>query len=1087
MKPSLSLPDEDQFAVPESWRRHLRARRGDGSRRRVALKPDQMRADLRDREGQVRRTLDLEQNESFAAPALAFLDGEPDPYGAAVVAAVINRDYGNGTSPRPLFDWLAEDYGLPFAASAVIELAAVDSRYFRGGFNYLFYISIDDIGWRWSRRDAEFGTIRTVVATAPDAEYEAVLEALAARRGTAVKRLISCLIVPDRKTWIDELCVELSDRRGDTHIANALLRLITTSEQLHAAGESVLAGTVIGRTDALDLTARLGIDALPMLRGMISQSRGADCWKPIYQALAALPSDEAMAAIIDDLDAPVAVGPAIEAAARFPCRALRTIAPKVAAATREQRRLLTTVLRSDPNLVESALPALDQGTRDALEPLTGDARPVPEAAPEEIPELLLAPPWERPRPKAKPAVLEGLDPLPVNRIVWAEGERDQWEPKYPRRERDIDQWRAEAARWDERDYTERLDFLAFAPDELAKPMAARWDGRAWYPSAHELKQVLARFGLDVAPQITELVQPNAALREVLLPLSNPEAARMAADSLVRLKALRPTALAWLDRHAADAAILLIPDALGRARKARRAAEATLDYLRHRRGPELLLEAAARYGEAAVEAIRPLAERDPLEPFGGKAPGVGAWAAPAVLPQVLLKGRERALPDRSVGHLVTVLAIAAPHYRYAGIDVVAEHCDPESLARFCWALFEQWLAVGAPVEDSWALAQLAHFGDDDTVRALVPLICEWPGRKLHKRAVAGLEVLGVIGTETALRAIHRISEKVRYENLKWTAREQIEAIAAGLGLSSEQLADRLVPDFGIGEESALVYDYGPRRFEVRFDEELKPIITDSDGKARKALPKPGVRDDAGIAESSRKRFTRLKKEVRTVASDLVERLELAMVRQRTWTKAEFDRHLVDHALVRHLTHRLVWVADHGGETTAFRMAEDRSRTDVDENELRLPDDATIRLAHPVHLGDQVETWAGIFADYELLQPFEQLARPVEAFTPEELETGRLTRFEGAAVSVGSLLGLTGKGWERGCVGDGGMEFEMTRDLGDAGHLEIGLTPGITVRDVHEFPEQKVDSVRLHRHGGRTPIDPVAASEALVPLASATGVG
>ena len=63
-------------------------------------------------------------------------------------------------------------------------------------------------------------------------------------------------------------------------------------------------------------------------------------------------------------------------------------------------------------------------------------------------------------------------------------------------------------------------------------------------------------------------------------------------------------------------------------------------------------------------------------------------------------------------------------------------------------------------------------------------------------------------------------------------------------------------------------------------------------------------------------------------------------------------------------------------------------------LALPEGALIRLAHPVALGERLADWAEILADYEVLQPFAQLARPIMAFTERELTTGRLARFEGA---------------------------------------------------------------------------------------------
>jgi hypothetical protein len=420
-----------------------------------------------------------------------------------------------------------------------------------------------------------------------------------------------------------------------------------------------------------------------------------------------------------------------------------------------------------------------------------------------------------------------------------------------------------------------------------------------------------------------------------------------------------------------------------------------------------------------------------------------------------------------------------------------------LTRFSIALFEQWLTAGAPSEDGWALTQLAHFGDDEAVRLLQPLVAKWPGENQHKRAVTGLAVLGAIGTEAALRAINQIAEKAKFAAIKSEAADQIQAIAANLGLTGEQLADRLVPDFGLRDEAALVLDYGPRQFRVGFDEALKPFVTDMDGKPRKSLPKPGAKDDELLADAAYKRFAALRKDLRSVAADQVKRLERAMVQGRTWTPAEFDEHFVQHPLVWHLARRLVWIAEHGTARTAFRLAEDKGCSDVDENEFALPADAAVRLAHPAIL-DDVDAWAEILADYEILQPFPQLARPVMAFTDEELRTGRLERFEGAAVPVGKLLGLTSRGWQRTPPQDAGIEPGMFCPFPGVGYLVFDLDPGITVGYVEMYDTQELRKVVVSRNAmygwdvpaPKTdfgPVDPVIASELLSTLAKLTDQG
>ncbi len=406
----------------------------------------------------------------------------------------------------------------------------------------------------------------------------------------------------------------------------------------------------------------------------------------------------------------------------------------------------------------------------------------------------------------------------------------------------------------------------------------------------------------------------------------------------------------------------------------------------------------------------------------------------------------------------------------------------------------------PAREGWVLHALGPLGDDGTVRRLTPILRDWPGQGAHRRAVEGLGVLAEIGSDVALLHLHGIAQRVKFKALKARAQEQISEVAEGRGLTGEQLSDRLVPDLGLEADGTTVVDYGPRRFTVGFDEQLRPFVLDADGKRRKDLPAPGAKDDQELAPAERKRFGALKKDVRTIAADRVRRLEAAMVAGRGWTAAEFRELFVQHPLLRHLVRRLVWLADgpdgaDGTTTTAFRVAEDRSFADIDDDAFTLAEDATVRLAHPLHLGETVTAWSELFADRELLQPFPQLGRPVHRVTPEEATANRLHRFEGCSVPVGRLLGLTKRGWERGQPQDAGVERWFSKRLGEGCHLVIALNEGIAVGMVDLFPDQAFETVWLdsapgdHRGSHEYPLrfgelDAVAASELLADLEEVT---
>ncbi|GAB3964476.1 hypothetical protein GCM10029978_025060 [Actinoallomurus acanthiterrae] len=400
------------------------------------------------------------------------------------------------------------------------------------------------------------------------------------------------------------------------------------------------------------------------------------------------------------------------------------------------------------------------------------------------------------------------------------------------------------------------------------------------------------------------------------------------------------------------------------------------------------------------------------------------------------------------------------------------------------------------KDGWALTQLGALGDDETVRRLTPVIRAWPGEAGHSKAVTGLDVLAAIGTDVALMHLHGIAQKVKFKGLKARAQEKIQQVAAQLELTPEQLADRLVPDFGLAADGSMTLDYGPRRFVVGFDEQLKPFVTDEGGKRRASLPKPGVKDDPDVAAAAYKRFAALKKDVRTVAADQIRRLEAAMVTRRRWSMAEFGEFFVSHPLVWHIARRLVWAAEADGRTTTFRIAEDRTFADVSDDVPALPDSARIGLVHPLDLGDDLEAWAEVFADYEILQPFPQLGRVVHRLTDDEAAEGRLARFEGVTVPVGKVLGLDRRGWRRSEPQDAGVEHFIFKELPDGRYAVIDLDPGIAVGAIDVLPEQKLDVVWLadapqdyRPNRGTTrrfgELDPVTASELLADLTELTG--
>ncbi|WP_177320224.1 WGR and DUF4132 domain-containing protein [Lentzea waywayandensis] len=986
-------------------------------------------------------------------------EGRPDPLGVAVLLTLIKYEYG--ISP---VHWWIEDYGLPFAAVAAVHMATVIDGY--GTLK-------THLPHHSTNRDADalaLIDVRTALAAADDATYAATVAELEKAGTTWFGVAARAFLAPTRQDWFEEA----NESGAPTWMIHCSA---TTVEQFGALKHGHLIWAPMSVFTALHV---LGPGIAPVLDAELRAKVewGAECRKLALEVLSVLPTDETFLMLLNRLHERYVRPALLSAMAAFPARALRLMAPR-AITDVDVRNLLRTHLLTHPEL------ELPSGIADLL------PEPTPEAPADALPRVLAEPPWKHRRPQPKPLVLKDL-PVPAAHLTWLPGEREEWEELTGWWTGRGERWEALAAAIRAGQGRHHHDHRLFesGPEKLALPLLADWTPADTWGSEGWGRRITARFGMDALPAMLRLAASNPHVSGVvLLPYATTEVAGLMADWLVRLKTARAFALSWLSRHREAAARLLLPAALGAPGPARRNAEFALRHLHLETGVDVIALATSYSAEAGA-AIRTLIEIDPLDVLPAKLPVIGEWVDHRLLPQVLLADGAGALSAEAAKSLLMTAALSKQDAVYPGLPLAVEVCDRASLAEFAWAVFGRWQDVSAPAKDGWVLAALGWFGDDETVRRLAPLIRSWPGESQHARAVAGLDVLAQIGSEVALTHLNSIAERVKFKGLKAKAQEKVSDIAAALGLSRDQLSDRLVPRLGLDDAATLVIDYGPRQFTVGFDEQLKPYVLDAEGKRRKDLPKPGARDDQELALAEHKRFATLKKDVRTIASDQIHRLERSMVDQRTWTTEEFHTVLAGHPLLWHLVRRLVWITDSG---LTFRLAEDRTLADSSDDEVTLPAEAVVRVAHPVDLAGTLPAWGEVFADYEILQPFPQLGRPVHAFTPGDT-VAQLHKYLGKDVPVGKFLGLTKRGWVRAEPQDNGHEPWLLRPLPSGGALVANLDPGISVGAIDLFPEMRVAELWFStsgegdwvapRDGGPSTfdVDAVTASELLSELES-----
>ncbi|SDA21373.1 WGR domain-containing protein, predicted DNA-binding domain in MolR [Methylobacterium sp. UNC378MF] len=612
--------------------------------------------------------------------------------------------------------------------------------------------------------------------------------------------------------------------------------------------------------------------------------------------------------------------------------------------------------------------------------------------------------------------------------------------------------------------------------------------------------MLSRFGARAVPGLVRLVAADPAqLLPEVEPVDAADLAPVAARAFHRTRKLRPAAAAWLRAHPRTAALRLLPETLGPAGPDRDAADAALRFLAAEPAGRAALDGAvAAYAErdpGVPEAVAAGVDSDPLEQVPAKPPKLPDWLVPAALPRPVLRSGG-ALPDAAVTALCEMLAFSDPLTPYAGVAQVRAACTPESLDAFAVALFQSWIAAGAKATGEWALQALALIGGDHAARDLTRQIRAWGQAGLKPRGRAGIAVLAGIGTDVALMNLSAIAEKSPLQQLREAARAAIVDAAEARGLDEVDLADRLSPDLGLDARGGLDLSFGERRFRVGFDETLKPVLRDAEGRRLAALPRPTKADDPESAKAASRHWAALRKDAEAAAGLQITRLEAMLASQRRVAPGVFWPFFAAHPLIRHLAGRLVWglypdAAPATPPARVFRLAEDLSPTDAADDALTFDvaaAEGVVGLVHPLHLGaDALAAWSGLFADYEIAQPFPQLARETFAFTAAERDGAETRRFDGVRVGGRRLRGLRPQGWSTDMEGEHVQTVQRPVALPDGTRLVAVLRfedgfwhrpgpegDGIQTLRTLTLSETGWRAAATHRFGD---LDPVTASEVL----------
>jgi hypothetical protein len=377
--------------------------------------------------------------------------------------------------------------------------------------------------------------------------------------------------------------------------------------------------------------------------------------------------------------------------------------------------------------------------------------------------------------------------------------------------------------------------------------------------------------------------------------------------------------------------------------------------------------------------------------------------------------------------------------------------------FALEVLKGYLATRMKPEDRGLLALAALLGDDRLVPLLGSQIRQWADGTRGKMAEQGVHALALLGTDAALLTVDALSIRYRTKkkNVGQAAVDAFAAAAERLGITTDELGDRVVPWLGFEPGQPRVIDCGGRRFEVRIGQDFKLKYVDLEkNKPAASLPKSAPKE---VLAALKEQAATLRE---VVKAQLV-RLENLMVRQQRWPVGRWRELFLSHPVLLPFAVRLVWGAyDEAGQLTAtFRALEDRSLTDVDDSAVTLPERGTVGMVHPLELSEDArQAWRAHLADYEIEPPFPQLERPVVTPRPEQRDQKVYRDLAGTGVNALTFRGRAERlGWHRGSVGDGGSVSAYAKSFPLAGvdvfveidglYIGIGMDEEIKLQNVY----------------------------------------
>lgn len=355
-----------------------------------------------------------------------------------------------------------------------------------------------------------------------------------------------------------------------------------------------------------------------------------------------------------------------------------------------------------------------------------------------------------------------------------------------------------------------------------------------------------------------------------------------------------------------------------------------------------------------------------------------------------------------------------------------HLDRARNVPFAHALLDQWFESDMKAVSRWALDVAGIVGDDSIIERLTKPIPHWCQENRGSRAEWAAHAIALLGTETALGALDGLIHKYRNHRkyVGEAASTAIQTAASLLGISDDELAERIVSDFGFDSDGCREFDARPGKLIAVLNPDFKIQWRSPDSDEVHSNP------PAKLTPAAEDELKETKKFLKEAVTRQTSRLQSAMISARRWSIDPWRARFENHPAFRIFAMRLIWgvYGENGSLMRTFRLYPNGLTASAEGGLEEFSEPAaTIGVVHGLELdGETRKSWAAHLRRFKVKPLFPQLDRPVHVLDPLHGNRKELRQTEGVPISAGKLrANLLANGWSMGSTGDGGWIHCMFR--------------------------------------------------------------